>query len=554
MACATQRARLRSTGTIASAPGAIPTMGANRPSSPIFGRSGVVRAAAPPRRSAVLRLGSSAGISRLTRDPAGFAAMLRARTLQSAFAERASGLDHLMQSPAVGVGSTGRSALAVASPSLVSARSSNRLSEECLTLPLTVSSCDVSDLRNVCAIDLGLHPLMNGIPGRDVNHANSNLIPEGRLLATVPLDFEPTSSHNEFLSVMLPRWWNKIGDFDEDVWQISSDVFMASALPRKEWLNRGLYWQTDDGFLFRAVRYAIATLYAWAFTCESIGVFQKGCKIDKDWIRSEMRNGWRVDLGDMCSYDRDLIRVEGMGGLAVRRTWRGAYTGITPMGASTLNDEVQLNAALADYHFWWAHRLYDQIAAGKSTNTFADLWVCMCCARAGLAEIAEISALLMHEISHWAGWRFTLAECSGLDLGGTGKLECCHFQMGWFHGFRVTADCGLPLSMFPNLGQDQFDTTGRVVEYANRGSAVFPTDNLGNQRERFDFDLHETWNYLADCDGPTDCGATTSLPSGSFMACAQGEPWSLDHSLTVSWDYPSECAAAATAGSQSFNG
>lgn len=428
------------------------------------------------------------------------------------------------------------------------------LNSECEGLPITVSSRDVALLRNVCSIDLDLCPLMNGIPGRDVNWNNPLAVPEGRLLASLPIDFEPTSDHSEFLNAVLPRWWSKISSFDEDLWDIADAVYMESALPRDGWLNRGLYWQQSDGFLRRAIRYAIVTLYGWAFTCESIGLFQTAGQIDKDWIRSEMRNNWRVDIGPLCDYSKDLIRIEGQGGVAVRRTWQGGFIGMTPLGATTLNDGVHLNAALADYYFWWAHRLFDYIREGRSTNELADGYVMVCCARAALAEIAEISALLMHEISHWSAHPYTLAECAGVDLFSNGRLECCHFMMGWFHGFRVAADCGLPLAMFPDLGEDARYANAQVVDYYSRGSDVFPTDSSGLVKRRFDFEFDDRWQYTATFTAVYDCGNMPSRPGGSFMKAVHTNLWDYDHPLTVSWDYPSECSGhSSTAKSKSFN-
>lgn len=493
--------------------------------------SSATRGRVPTRRSAVARPTKTPSpisdferaVSRLLRDPRGLAAMLVAGDASP----------QAFPGPSPAVVPTGGANISPGVVEIVRSMA-NALTAECAVLPLTVSSCDVALLRNVCSIDLGPDPTMNSVPGRG-----------GRLVASVPLDFEPTSSHNFFLSMMLPRWWNKISDFDEDVWQIATGVFMPSSLPRKEWLNQGLYWQTEDGFLFRAIRYALATLYGWAFTCEEISVFRDGCMIDKDWIRAQMRDEWRVDVDDICSYDLDKIRVEGMGRLALHRTWRGDFIGITPMGASTLNDGVHLNAALADYYFWWAHRLLDFVLAGKSAQPSGDLWVAMCCARAGLAEIVEISGLLMHEISHWAGWPATVYECVG--------LECCHFQLDWLHKFRVTADCGLPLAMYPDMAEDEHvDPAGgdwHHIDYYDRQKSTFPVDSTGTVRERFDFSYTDTWSFTYSFAADYDCGRD----GGSSMTGVHSHWSDYDHGLKVTWNYPQECAEGSSSGSRTFN-
>ena len=62
-------------------------------------------------------------------------------------------------------------------------------------------------------------------------------------------------------------------------------------LNRSEWREKGLYWQEEEGFLYRAFRYAVALAYSYANAVEDIEQFSDACKIDREYIRSRLEDG-----------------------------------------------------------------------------------------------------------------------------------------------------------------------------------------------------------------------------------------------------------------------
>ncbi len=294
------------------------------------------------------------------------------------------------------------------------------------------------------------------------------------------------------------------------------------------WRAPGLYWNDSQGFLWRALRYAVATVYAYANAMESLPTFSEPCRVDKDAFRSAIdKNSWRVELAHHHDWSADSLST-GKGGYlsATRGAGQGdPWIGLTiTAGLTTLSDVVQLYAAIADYYFWWGIRLYDYLKQGLAEDSLATALLSMCCARAGLAEIVQLAGFLVHEWSHTTGIPYTWAECAGVDIGSDGRLRCCHYNLEWAFVHRLTGIQALPLSL--------------LFDLVNTSSNARPLDESWAQRDRFDFDAGEHWlksstNRLPSED---DCG-------GAVFAGEHHSLWAYRHQVDTAWTFPSRCAS-----------
>jgi hypothetical protein len=396
----------------------------------------------------------------------------------------------------------------------------------CEPLPVKTRAIDIANLAKVCRIDLGECKMYNGVLDFD-----------GRLWAEVDCDFQPSSNHGDFLRLMLPEWSDGISNTGwDDTWERATKVLQKSTFNDVAlWTSPGLYWTQKEGFIFRALRYAIATLYGWASRADDISVFAKSCLTDKRTIRARIDSRtWRVRLDEMCEFDDVHFTIDSHGALTdLTRIHKGLYLAISISQATGLNDGLHIMAALADYHFWWSIRLYDWVRQGRSTRPFQDLVVSIQCARAALSEIVELASVLLHEIGHTMAIPDTWWECQYLG----NKMDCCHFQLEWYFRHRLCAEFALPLPLMADCS-----------EFRKFPSA---TDGTG-ERDRFDFDTDEGWEFEYSFNPG---GRNFDACEDSFNKGVHASLWTTKHKLTVSWQYPQECESDDDAtGSQTFNG
>ena len=404
----------------------------------------------------------------------------------------------------------------------------------CAFVPRSVASFDVASLRDVCGINLG--------PSRYFSTAPFF----GELFASLPPDFMASSSHDEFLAFALPTWFSRIHASTPEAWDAAFSALNPSIWDGDppEWKAKGLYWQNSEGFLARALRYALVTAYAFAWATESIPTFSTACRIDRNVLRNTIsgaaldpitKERWRLDVARMCEYTKDGVDVSAFGLVQPRRHWNGLWVGITPRFWTTLNDGVQVSAALADYHFSWAIRLFDFARAGHSENPIADLWMSICCARAALAEIVDIAGLLVHELAHTTNPFDSQQECRA----DSGKQECCRFNLRWYFCHRIAAEFALPLAALPNMADDD-----ERIDFLRPHETTFD-----GQRHRFDFDADEYWQFTYHSG--TDANTDSCIPAE--LEGTHHGLWQVDHALGIAWNYPDGCADGSNSGQMLLN-
>jgi hypothetical protein len=394
----------------------------------------------------------------------------------------------------------------------------------CAGLPRVLRAIDVASLRSACRISLGRSRRYEGV-----------LDFGGELWAEISdCNFVPTSSHADFLKLFLPEWCEGIEAAGWDhVWERATAVLQQSTFDDyAEWTSKGLFWDMEEGFIFRALRCAIATLRAWGSHIDDIPQFAQQCLTFQHTVESRIDDlAWRVRLDRMCDFDAVTFEVDSFGQVVNPiRTRRGDYKAISFTQTTGVNDGLHIVAALADYHFWWAIRLFDWVSAGHSERPVQDLLVAIYCARAGLAEVMDLAGLLVHEFSHTTGVPATWWECQFL----TDNLDCCHFMLAWNFEHRMLAEFGLPLPLMADCSTSQ----------------SFPDEG----RDRFDYADGEAWSFTFAFDAGAGDHIDKCDPA-SFTG-AHADLWTLRHRLDVSWDYPSECAAQGSdsSGSDTFNG
>lgn len=489
----------------------------------------------------------------------------------------------------------------------------------------TVEAVNIVGLREICTIDLGPCPLVANHP---TAFPPSTTYPN-HLRYTLPVDFEPTSSHHEMMEALLPTWKAKIRSFD-DIWDVADRVLARSsgvwAGGDGRWDTRGLFWGSEyEGFFFQAFRYAIATLYVYADALDDASLFTDASTVDRDRLRGLLDDPvfhFVVTPVHVCDYDLSEVKITS-GAVSATRVWQewapddttlidqlitlttgalpeavlGALLGAlvdqikaSPQaftlqaglggasgGQTWVSDGFIATAALADYHFWWAHRLYDWVESGNA-GAGADgvRFLAVCCARAGLAEIVDIAGLLVHEIGHLGRPVISEWECSGslsslpqvglwqnvsiptalaeifgfpLPLGVYGDifpvtpLKCATMETSWFFLSVVKANLALPNSLLEGCAR----VSGKVPSGSYLGGAPayrcdtsgseLSRDNYGldrsDERHRFEFDRQEGWCWFYS-SGQRAC-------SGAWLAAHHFDLWTEGHELRLNWWFPPAC-------------
>lgn len=268
----------------------------------------------------------------------------------------------------------------------------------------------------------------------------------------------------------------------------------------------GLYWPDGWGYCHRALLHALALLHTYApFVDRASGA--ELCGVDPDDLRLNLEDGlvpvqstWSgisCDNGEQAG-----ITVQGNG--RVRPFVGSGGPSAYYFGAIVLCNKSMVNAALADYYFWWARRLYSY---GIDTGLKWFGFLGMCAARAGMSEIVEFAATILHEYGHMQGrWH----HCGGVDM----RYRCCSYTMAEVFRHRVYAELALPM--------------GQVIA-ENVLDAYSPTFLRGppSLRGRFDFGSGGAWRAIYTVNGgdPEGCGINWRFAHCDLWTEGHGLEW-----------------------------
>lgn len=367
------------------------------------------------------------------------------------------------------------------------------------------------------------------------------------LRAYVPSDYVPTRSRTDMKRAFLPEWVARCTPTGTE-WAMADRCIDYDSDPVP-----GLYWHDGLGFYHGALMHAVLTLYGYAGKATSWTRMAESCKLDADKIeeRIETKRRWIRSKSGFCPDHSGTLTIDGRG-----QVWAAKEdAGWNAFGFDRVYlcaKWYKVEAALADYYLWWAHRLYSWCMDGH--GTLRDYWIGAMCARAALAEIVEIAADILHELGHVEGSLYHCAATAdevvlGLDaddltwllgsLGGFWGLliawlspstsgeahDCCQYGLDMHFRVRMWAELGLPRAHL--WGGQSVDNSGKRFELA-AGSELYSLHAAGepncwpSARSREMVTSHVDQFLIVGSPGniqwtiPTDCSTDPAHPSGGF--------------------------------------
>lgn len=348
-----------------------------------------------------------------------------------------------------------------------------------------------------------------------------------RLKACVPKGYMAETSKDD----MLKEFARPFHDRMSDDWE----ALHANFINFSQKTTLGLYWDDGWGFMHRAVLYALNMLQAHPL--EDLDLFPNitphcayDSMVNKRSFTELIRRG---ELPLSCepaplgfATPTMCITHKGNGFVEVARLDPGGgYTLAAVVTAIGLWDAVRIHAALADYYFWWAHRLhsYHHLESGS-----VEMWATgMAAARAALAEIAAIAGLIVHEAGHLAG---TAAHCQDRFIVAVSANQCCHEEARFIWQASASAKFGLPVNHFYTSASGTHDQNDIGHRFNGKKSA-------------------STW-----VAGPN--------PVGEEGSCGQGPAWTQDwdesawvdgRGVRLDWGFPLPCWSTAYDASDTTN-
>ncbi len=352
---------------------------------------------------------------------------------------------------------------------------------------------DVKQLAGMNAINLGYSRWEPAVAwGRLVDAHEVDIapgIPAIELATCLPDDeIDPDIDMTLVRELFFPDWERR----RDASWSELIACMTVDSAVRVDGLNATGGW----GMYSRGVLYALSLLDSFA----ELGAKPHGDKIgySPEGFRRDLRDGTlSLYLGPaMCDESRGFaIEAYGDGRVQVQGEAHGhsAYTVFSIYLCTQYN---AIHAALADYYFWWCRRLLTR-AARVDDWTFGWYYVlAWCCAKAALAEIVELAALILHEYGHVTAGGGD--HCQGVQ----GDFYCAHYLDEWNWRHRMWGKFALPTPQV--LGNERRDAYASLEQ--NYGSDVDPS--LPGALGRFDFSEDGEWELglriRMDADGECD--------------------------------------------------
>jgi hypothetical protein len=291
-------------------------------------------------------------------------------------------------------------------------------------------------LRNQCSIHLG----------------DSEI---GALKATVPRDFVPTLSKTEmkWAEGYMDQWMKAVVPSDAD-WETANNCIDYSNSDH----TPGLFWDDGWGFYHRALLHAVLTLRAYSHLTTSPSRFAQACgNYSADDLQDQINNRSRwihtspnvgnisrhAELG--CDPNPELLISIDVDGRVSATRKRDGFNAFAYVGNIYFCNSMRLEAALADYYLYWAHRLYCYF--WEESNDLSHWYIGLLCARAGLSEICELASLILHEYLHIVGSSYHCDQFFG------SKEDCCQYILENIFRNRISAELGVPFAQLYNAAK-----------------------------------------------------------------------------------------------------
>lgn len=389
---------------------------------------------------------------------------------------------------------------------------------------MSVLSRNVAQLGSICKISFGPSSRWPSLP---------------ELEYSLDPDYTRTASKKEVWSSFIPQWVARRRIKLSDAGLLVADT---SGYP-------GLFW-TDD-FLVGAVKFALVTLHSYADFATDPTSFAAPCGVDAasrirdpiangGWTWTDKRFPWDLDLEQEATLSCWAVWLHsahcqsGAEGTIVVNDGQvtASFPDLSSRGAVSpgwfvsvlpLLDKVWLtwtglceitwmNAALADYFFWWASRLlaWHQDSGDPDAHRMASV-----CVRAAMAEISELAGLLLHELTHSTGTLWTE------DVEGDLCLNCCHYMLNVVLRDRLMAEFGAP----PPVA---ISGTSIGVTRMLRGSGSVPVG-------RFDFAEGEGMSWGFGITPADTCSLSFTTTRSDFWAEEGACSIAYDASASTCW-------------------
>lgn len=261
---------------------------------------------------------------------------------------------------------------------------------------------------------------------------------------------------------------------------------------------KGLFWK--DNLFQGAVEYALATLLTHAELAVSHPLAPLSHSTPAR-IRGSLQMGSGMSV---VVTDRDLVHCStyytsyqyldidpgGWFGIPYSEAWdvnKGSYAYQDGPTIGLCGTNLS-SAALADYQFWWAKRLYE---AGKACGSEWHLIMAVLAARSALAEITFLAGELAHELTHAHFASHRLCRTMPTDINRHCSEACTPRVNQWHLQSTLAATYGLPLS---------YQMADRSVGKTRPKTPGYPQASWINRFQR------ERWSVTSSGGGRGKCG------------------------------------------------